>query len=66
MNNSIQSPTNVLSEYVVRERYEDIPSEVIELTKACVLDSIGCSVGGLRLEAWQDCGRILRRNWRST
>jgi len=49
------SPTTILCEYVVRTRYEDIPKEAIAMAKACILDSIGCTVGGSNLEP----GRII-------
>lgn len=45
-----QSPTKVLSDFAVKTRYEDIPEEVIKATKTYILDSIGCAIGGSKLE----------------
>jgi 2-methylcitrate dehydratase PrpD len=44
------SPTKILCQYVAQARYEDIPKEVIESTKPYIMDSIGNSIGGSRLE----------------
>lgn len=45
-----RSPTDVLCGYAAESRYEDIPKEVIEMTKTFILDSMACSVGGSKLE----------------
>ena len=44
------SPTRALCQYVAQAHYKDIPKEVIESTKPYILDSIGNSIGGSRLE----------------
>ena len=38
--------TDIISEYVVGTRFEDIPKEVIEVAKEFVLDSVGASLIG--------------------
>lgn len=35
-----------LSDFVVRTSYEDLPSEVVNKAKMCILDSIGCGFAG--------------------
>jgi len=38
--------TDIISEYVMRTRFEDIPKEIIELAKEFILDSVGASLIG--------------------
>lgn len=40
------TPTEALVDYAIREEYNRIPSEVVKFTKTCILDSLGCSLGG--------------------
>lgn len=40
----------VLAEYASSLRYEDIPEEVIEKAKICLLDFLGMAVGGYEME----------------
>jgi len=40
------SNTRLLSEFAAGLRYDDVPGDVIESTKAVLLDCIGCAVGG--------------------
>ena len=49
------SPTQRISEYIVRSSYDDLPDEVINKAKMCILDSLGCATGGSTLEP----GKIL-------
>ncbi len=42
--------TRFLSEYASLAKYEDIPKKVIESAKDCILDSVGCSIGGSTLK----------------
>jgi 2-methylcitrate dehydratase PrpD len=42
----VESPTKVLSEYVAEARFEDLPESVVNKAKHCILDSIGCAIGG--------------------
>jgi len=37
---------NIISEYIGKVRYNKLPKDVIEKTKFCILDSIGCALGG--------------------
>ncbi len=41
--------TRELAAFAARLRYEDIPAEVIEKAKACVLDTLGCMLFGATL-----------------
>lgn len=47
--------TQTLSTYIASSRFDDLPNDVIDKAKMCVLDSLGCALGGTTLEA----GRIL-------
>lgn len=38
--------TEIIAEYIERIKYNDIPRAAIEKTKLCILDSIGCALGG--------------------
>lgn len=38
--------TDIISEYLVKVKYNNIPKNVIEKAKLCILDSIGCALGG--------------------
>ena len=48
--NTDLSPTQRISEYIVRSSYDDLPGEVINKAKMCILDSLGCVTGGSTLE----------------
>lgn len=37
---------NIISEYLGKVRYNKLPKDVIEKAKLCILDSIGCALGG--------------------
>lgn len=45
----IPGATAVLAAYVSALRYEKLPPEVVEKTKACLLDTLGCMVFGATL-----------------
>jgi 2-methylcitrate dehydratase PrpD len=40
----------IIAEYVERVQYNDIPRAAIEKTKLCILDSIGCALGGSTID----------------
>ena len=40
--------TEMLSHFVVRSRFEDLPEEAIESSKKCLLDWIGVAIGGMK------------------
>jgi len=40
------SLTRQLSEFVARTSYDDLPSDVTELAKLFILDTVGCALGG--------------------
>lgn len=48
MNVAVTTPpiTRMLAEFAVGLRYEDLPADVIELAKRCILDSLGCGIYG--------------------
>ena len=42
--------TEFIGEYVERIQYNDIPRSVIEKVKLCILDSVGCALGGSTID----------------
>jgi len=40
----------VLAGHIVKTKYEDLPMEVVEKAKLCILDSVGCALGGCRTD----------------
>src|SRR5580700_7128587 len=40
------SVAEMLADFAVKLRYEDLPSEVVRTTKRTILDTIGCAIGG--------------------
>lgn len=42
------SVTEALVDYAMETRFEDLPSDVIDRAKLCILDSIGCALGGFK------------------
>src|SRR6267378_4401353 len=43
--------TNYVGNFVIRKKYEDIPSNVIELGKKSILDGLGLALAGSRAES---------------
>ena len=43
-------PTETLANFIVETRYKDLPSEVIELVKNALLDTLACGIAGYTLE----------------
>lgn len=39
--------TEILADYVMRTDFSDLPKDVVERAKLCILDSLGCALGGL-------------------
>lgn len=40
----------LLADHVLRPRFEDLPAPLVDHTKALILDSLGCIMGGVRAE----------------
>ncbi len=38
--------TDIISEHLGKVKYKNLPNDVIEKAKICILDSIGCTLGG--------------------
>ena len=38
--------TEIISEHLGKVKYNNLPKDVIEKAKMCILDSIGCTLGG--------------------
>lgn len=45
------SVTKVLAKHLVETSYDDLPKGVIEKAKLCILDSLGCAIGGYETES---------------
>lgn len=46
----MDSQTRALSEYIAKVKFEDIPQNIVEDAKDCILDSLGCAIGGIALQ----------------
>ncbi len=46
----MNSPTHALSEYIAKAKFEDISENVLEDAKDYILDSLGCVIGGAKLQ----------------
>ena len=46
----MQAVTRKLAEFMTKVRYEDLPSDVVKQVKMCVLDYVGCALGGFAEE----------------
>ncbi len=44
------SNTQIVSEYISNTTFEDLSTEIIHQAKLCILDSIGCAIGGSATE----------------
>jgi 2-methylcitrate dehydratase PrpD len=44
-----QPATTVLGNYIVRETFSDLPPDVVQIANDCLLDSLGCLLGGYSL-----------------
>ena len=47
------NPTETLASYVTDAKFSDFPKEVVWQAKHCILDSIGCALGGAQTELGQ-------------
>jgi len=53
-----------LAHYVVNTAYKDLPNEIVEMTKRCILDTLGVTIAASTLDPWQrSCGPRQRRGW---
>ena len=52
--------TQEIANYVVRTRYSDIPRDVLQLARGCILDGIGVALAG----STDECSRIVQRQIR--
>ena len=55
----VRGLTNYVGKFVLETRYEDIPSEVIELGKKSVLDGLGLALAGSRAQSGLLCRQYL-------
>jgi 2-methylcitrate dehydratase PrpD len=54
-------PTEQLASYASDIRYEDLPGEVVNKAKECILDTIGCVLEGSKSEDFAKLFRSLRK-----
>ncbi len=54
------NPTELLASYVADTQFDDFPAEVVYQAKHCILDSIGCALGGAQTELGQQYIGIAR------
>src|SRR5215208_1508031 len=57
---SKQSTTEQLAHYAVTLRFEDLPAQVVERAKHCLIDAIGCAIFGRRFP-WS--AMVLAETW---
>lgn len=57
----VPSVTRELAEFAVKLRYEDLPPEVINDAKRCILDSLGCGVFGAKTPWVESVTRVVER-----
>ena len=41
--------TQILSEYIAKVKFSDLPPEVVQKAKGIVLDTLGCAIAGYTL-----------------
>lgn len=46
----MESQTELLADYICKARFENFPMKVVDKAKKCIMDSIGCALGGYRTE----------------
>lgn len=46
----MESPTRTLAQYIIESQFSDFPINVVEKAKRCILDSLGCALGGYASE----------------
>lgn len=54
------NPTQMLASYVVEAKFGDFPEKVVRRAKHCLLDSIGCALGGAQTDVGQQYIRMAR------
>ncbi len=52
--------TGVLADFVVKTQYQDLPAEVVAQAKECLLDNLGCSLGGVNFPEIRGIAKELR------
>ncbi|HWK66335.1 MAG TPA: MmgE/PrpD family protein [Rhizobiaceae bacterium] len=56
------SETRLLAEWIATMRLDDVPSEVVQHAKTCILDSIGCMIAGSATPACVTILNVLGRH----
>jgi 2-methylcitrate dehydratase PrpD len=56
----LESPTEVLGRYIADADFSDFPEAVINKAKLCILDSIGCIIGGYASEPGRKVADLMR------
>lgn len=55
----MESPTEVLAQYIVNVDFADFPSEVVKKAKMCILDSLGSALGGYASEPGRNVANLM-------
>jgi len=53
--------TQQLLDFATLTKFSDLPGEVVHETKRLLLDSIGCAIGGIRMERGKVCSELAKR-----
>jgi len=57
---TLNSPTKILAEYVASADFSDFPAAVVKKAKLCILDSIGCVLGGYASQPGRTIAALVR------
>jgi len=55
----MEGPTRALAQYIVESKFRDFPEAVVERAKRCILDSLGCALGGYVSEAGSRMANVM-------
>jgi 2-methylcitrate dehydratase PrpD len=55
----LSGPTEIIARYIAGADFDDFPRDVISKAKNCLLDSLGCTLGGYASEPGANVARIM-------
>jgi len=56
---ALSGPTEIIAKYIAEADFEDFPDVVIQKAKNCILDSLGCALGGYASEPGANVAQII-------
>jgi len=56
----LRGPTEILADYIAETNFEDLPNDVVHKAKMCILDSLGCAIGGYQTKVGQIVVDLIR------